>query len=200
MKKLLGILACALLVTAFSAHRASAQSESTFSLFGAYWNTSALDDTFGGGAEFSFPFGDTPLGLEARGTYYRQLADGPVGNLFDDDEGFFTRNSLRVTPIDLGLRLNLHPYGAFNPWISAGGTYFFIDSKREGTDVDNETGWYGSVGSRFGQKGGINFFAEALYRSTEATIVRRRNDTTLQDRVNIDLDGFAANAGILWSF
>jgi hypothetical protein len=50
----------------------------------------------------------------------------------------------------------------------------------------------------------VNFFAEAIYRSTEATLQRSEDDfpdpSDSVDEVAIDLDGVAVNAGILWTF
>jgi len=193
MRKALGI-ALLLLVTASAAKAAD------FKLYGSYWNTSDADDTFGGGLGFSFPLGSTPLSLSFAGTYYQELSDEPVSNLFDPDEGVFREESLEVLPVDAGLQFNFTPNGPFNAWIEGGFSYFFIDTTREGIDVDDETGWHASIGSRFGSRQGANFFAEALYRSTEATLHRNRvnNDVNLRDEVAIDLDGFAVNAGLLW--
>jgi len=194
MRKALGVTLL-LLVTASAAKAAD------FKLYGSYWNTSDADDTFGGGLGISFPLGSTPLALSFAGTYYQELSDEPVSNLFDPDEGVFKEESLEVLPVDAGLQYNFTPNGPFNAWIEGGFSYFFIDTTRAGFDVDDETGWHASVGSRFGSPGGANFFAEALYRSTEATVRRAdRDDVDVDEDVAIDLDGFAVNAGILWTF
>lgn len=173
-----------------------------FELFGSYWNTSDVDDTFGGGIALGIPLGETGLGLKFRGTYYQELTDEPFDNLFDDDEPFFEEESLEVAPIEAGLSYNFGRSETVNPWVEAGFTYFLLDTTREGFDVDDETGFHVAVGSAFGNPDGVNFFAEALYRSTEATIVRRErrgdDDIDLRDEVNIDLDGFAVNAGVVW--
>jgi outer membrane protein with beta-barrel domain len=174
---------------------------SDFGLFGSYWNTRDADDAFGGGLEVNFAFGQSPLGLELRGTYYQQLSDDAVGNLFEPDEGFFEENSLEAIPVEAGLRYNFNPTGNVSPWISGGVSYIFLDiSDIEGAEVDDETGWYAGLGSRFGQSEGINFFGEVLYRATEATVNRRRSDVDLQDHVNIELDGLVVNAGVMWNF
>ena len=103
--------------------------------------------------------------------------------------------------MDAGLQINFNQDGPFNVWIEGGVSYFFIDTTRAGLDVDDETGWHASVGSRIGSRQGANFFAQALYRSTEATVRRAdREDVVVDEDVAIDLDGFAVNAGILWTF
>ena len=195
MKRLLGIIFTLALLSAAPALA------SDFGLFGSYWDTRDADETFGGGVEFNFAFGESPLGLELRGTYYQQLNDGAVGNLFDDDEGFFEENSLEALPVEAGLRYNFNPTGNVSPWISGGVSYIFLDlSDIEGVEIDDETGWYAGLGSRFGDPDGVNFYGQVLYRATEATVQRDRDDIDLEDTVNIELDGVVVNAGILWSF
>lgn len=180
---------------------ASLAGATDFKLYGSYWSTTDVDDAFGGGIGISFPLGSSPLALSFAGTYYQELTDEPVSNLFDNDEGVFQEEGLEVLPVDAGLRFNFQQDGPFNVWLEGGVSYFFIDTTRSGLDVDDETGWHASVGSRFGSREGANFFAEALYRSTEATVRRAdRDDVVVDEDVAIDLDGFAVNAGILWTF
>ncbi len=194
MKKALGIMVVLCLW-------ASLAGATDFKLYGSYWDTTDVDDAFGGGIGFSFPFGSSPLGFSVGATYYQELSDEPVSNLFDDDEGVFQDEGLEVLPVDAGIQINLAPRGPFNVWVEGGVSYFFIDTTRSGLDVDDETGWHASIGSRFGSRTGANFFAEALYRSTEATVRRAdRDDVDVDEDVAIDLDGFVVNAGILWTF
>lgn len=197
MKKSFGVL---VLILVCAAPAAMAQQ---FELYGSYWDTSDVDETFGGGVGFGFPFGETGLGLHVKGTYYQELSNDPLDNIFDDDEGVFQDESLEVLPFDVGLHYEFAPGGgAFSPWIGAGFSYFLLDSTFEGVDVDDETGFHVSLGSRFGASESTNFFAEAIYRSTEATLVRerRQNNVDLRDEVAIDLDGIGVNAGLMWRF
>lgn len=196
MKKALIVLALSVVC---AAPAAMAQQ---FELYGSYWDTSDLDETFGGGVGFGFPFGESGLGLHVNGTYYQELSDDPVDNLFDDDEGVFEDESVEVLPIDVGLRYEFDTTGAFSPWIGGGFSYFMIDTTFEGVDVNDETGFHVSLGSRFGASESTNFFVEGVYRSTEATLVRNRrdNDIDVRDEVAIDLDGIAVNAGVMWRF
>lgn len=197
MKKAVGVLFLALACAASPAAMAQ-----QFDLFGSYWNTSDVDDTFGGGIGLGFPFGETGLGLHAKATYYQELTDEPLENLFeDDDEGFFAEESLEVLPVDIGLHYEFASNGTFSPWVGGGFSYFMIDTTREGVDVDDETGFHVSVGTRIGNREGANFFVEGLYRSTEATLNRELDDDVdLEDEVAIDLDGIAINAGLQWRF
>lgn len=195
MKKLLCVAAITLLTSAPSW-------AAGFEVFGSYWNTSDVEDTFGGGIGLAIPLGGAGLDLELRGTYYQELTDEPFGNLFEDDEEFFEDESLEVLPVEAGLRYNFAERGVFNPWIGAGVSYMFLDSTREGIDVDDETGYYVSLGSRFGDNDGPRFFAEARYRSTEATVRRERDGdgVDIDEDVAIDLDGVNVNAGILFAW
>jgi hypothetical protein len=192
MKRVLGVVA-------FMFVWASAAGAVDFKLYGSYWKTSDVDDTFGGGIGIGIPLGATPLSISLAGTYYQELNDDPVSAILDDDEAVFQEESLKVVPLEAGLQFNFAPNGPFDAWIEGGFTYFLLDTTRSNFTVDDETGWHASVGSRFGSREGANFFAEALYRSTEATLVNERNNNVdLRDDVAIDLDGFSVNAGILW--
>lgn len=196
IKKSLGVLTCLFVFLAL-ASPASAQ----LKVFGSYWNTTEVDETFGGGVSFGVPIGESGFGLHFRGTYYQELTDEPLENLFEDDnQGFFAEESLEVLPLEVGVHYNFAPRGTFSPYIGGGATYFMIDTTREGVDVDDETGFHAEIGSQFGDPDGLNFFAEAIYRSTEATLVRerRQNNIDLRDEVALDLDGVAVNAGFVW--
>ncbi|HKI03882.1 MAG TPA: outer membrane beta-barrel protein [Thermoanaerobaculia bacterium] len=194
MKRVLGIVAVMFVL-------ASAAGAADFKLYGSYWNTADVEETFGGGIGVGIPLGASPLSLSLAATYYQELDDDPVSAIFDDDDPVFQEESLKVVPLEAGLQFNFAPNGPFDAWIEGGFTYFLLDTTRNNFNVDDETGWHASVGSRFGSREGANFFASALYRSTEATLVRERNDNVdLRDEVAIDLDGFAVNAGILWTW
>lgn len=193
MRRIPSILAIALL--------SAAPAMADFKLYGSYWDTSDADETFGGGLGFDIPLGSSPFVLGISGTYYRELNDRPLRNLFEDDEtGFFEDESLEVLPVDVTFKYMFPTDGSVHPWIGAGASYFFLDTTREGVDIDDETGWNGSVGATFGDREGVNFYAEAIYRNTKATYVRRDDgDIDLVDeRVNVDLDGLGVNAGLVW--
>lgn len=183
---------------------ASPAAAQEFKIFGSYWNTTDLDDTFGGGLSLGFPLGASPLSFHIRGTYYEELGTDPLDAAFDDDEGVFQDEGLEILPIEAGLDYTFPSNGPVALSIGAGGTYFLLDSTLSGVDIDDELGWHASVGARFGDREGANFFAEAIYRTTEATLDFQEepgiDDPDVQDQVNIDLDGFAVNAGLLWRF
>jgi hypothetical protein len=199
MKRILGVLAILAALAVFAT-----PAEAQFKIYGSYWDTTDVGNTFGGGLGVDIPFGESGLALALAGTYYQELEDEPIGNLFDDDEGVFEEEGLEVVPFDVGLHYNFQPRGNFSPWIGAGGTYFLIDTTENQFEVDDETGWHVSAGSFFGDPEGTSFFAEAIYRSTESTLRRAEDDipdpSDAVDEVAIDLDGFAINAGIAWRF
>lgn len=172
-----------------------------FKIFGAYADTDVLGDTGGGGIGFGIPFNET-LSLDLRATYLQELASDPLDGIFDfdDDNDVFTDSDINVIPIDVGLRFNFQRSGVVNPYIGGGGTYFILDSDARGVEIDDELGFYGVVGARFGDDQGPAFFAEALYRTVEASASFEGDDVDFDSEADIDLDGFAVNAGIVWTF
>lgn len=199
MRRILGILTILAAVGLFAA-----PAEAQFKIYGSYWSPSDLDEVGGGGLGFGIPFGDSGFSLDLAATYYQELSDEPLRNAFDDDEGVFQDEGLEVLPVDVGIHYNFAQNGMFSPWIGAGATYFLIDTTRNNFEIDDETGYHVSAGTQIGQRDGVNFFAEAIYRSTESTLRRSEDDipdpSDAVDEVDIDLDGIAVNAGISWRF
>jgi len=187
-------LLCLLLAAALSATGASA---GTVSLYGSAWNTDDLDDTFGGGIALGVPLGESVVDVDLRAAYQDELSDRPVDALFEDDDPVFEPDGITVIPAEVGLRVNLNRGGVANPYLGGGASYFFIDPKRPGLTIDDEVGFYGLVGSRFGRGESANFFAEATYRQAEAT-AERGDVGEIVDRVELDLGGFGANVGVIW--
>lgn len=195
MKKiLLATLAVGLLLPAFGAQA------SGLAIFGSYWDTEALDETAGAGVKLSIPLGQR-FNLDLRGTYYepfdRDALRDEIDDLFDDEVDREIFNSeISIIPIEAGFSFSLGQ-GAVRPTLGAGVSYFMLDHDR--FDLDDEVGWYGSVGLDFARQGGVGFFLEGLYRSAEGEVNDDRDDVNF-DRVPIDLDGFAANAGVVFRF
>jgi hypothetical protein len=173
-----------------------------FRVFGAYQDTDARDDTAGGGVSFGIPVAKI-ADLEMRGSYLQKLEDDPLDGAFDEDEPVFTPGDIEVIPLDLGVRFNLtqKERGA-QPYLGGGASYFLLDSDQSGVNVDDEVGWYASVGSSFGDREGISFFLEGMYRGVEATVeqdpdsITDVDDLDLDENVDLDLDGFGATAGV----
>jgi hypothetical protein len=171
-------------------------------LFGAYQDTDARDDTAGGGVSVGFPLAPV-ADIELRGSYMQKLEDDPLDGFFDD-ERVFTPGDIEIIPVDLGVRFNLvdRETGA-HPYVNAGASYFLLDSDRRGVDVDDEVGYFAGLGSNFGKKSGLSFFVEGVYRKVEATVeadpdaIEDVDDLEgFRNEVDMDLDGFGANAGV----
>lgn len=167
---------------------------STVSVYGTNWDTSQADDTFGGGVTAAF---GQRLAGEVRAAYYEELTNEPLEDIFDGDSPFAT--GLRAIPLELGLRLDLNPSaGAFHPHLSAGGSYFALDS--DFGNVDDELGYYAGAGARIGNGEGADFVAEVTHRWAEATVtdLGDLDGDGIDDDVAIDLNGFGVNVGVSW--
>lgn len=173
---------------------------SGLSVFGSYWNSDSLDDVAGAGVKFSVPLGDT-MSFDLRGTYYEPFDEEALRDELDDpfeddfpDEIF--PGEIQVIPLEAGLSVNLGQ-GSIRPSIGAGVSYLMLDVDRG--EIDDEVGWYGSLGVDFASENSVGFFAEALYRAAEGTVDEDQDDLDF-DRVDFDLDGFAANLGVVFRF
>jgi hypothetical protein len=169
----------------------------TASLYGSHWDTDELDDTLGGGIALGLPLGNSLLDVDLRAAYQEELTDEPVEALFEDDDPIFEPDTIRVVPAEVGLKVNFNREGVANPYVGGGASYFFIDPQRPGIEIDDELGFYGLVGSRFGDDDGAAFFVEATYRQAEATAIRG-DVGEIEDRVDLDLGGFGGNVGVVW--
>jgi hypothetical protein len=194
-KTFLATLALALLIPASSALA------SGLSIYGSYWDTDALDDTAGAGVKFSIPLGQT-LNLDLRGTYYepfdRDALQDEIDDLFDDDnpDREIFDSEISIIPIEAGLSFNLGQ-SSIQPSIGAGVSYFLLDSDLG--EIDDEVGWYANAALDFASQGSVGFFLEGIYRSAEGEVNEDEDDVDF-DRVTFDLDGFAANAGVVFRF
>jgi hypothetical protein len=194
-KTFLATLALALLLPASSALA------SGLSIYGSYWDTDALDDTAGAGVKFSIPLGQT-LNLDLRGTYYepfdRDALQDEIDDLFDDDnpDREIFDSEIEIIPLEVGLSFNLGQ-SSIQPSIGAGVSYFLLDSDLG--EIDDEVGWYANAALNFASQGSVGFFLEGIYRSAEGEVNEDEDDVDF-DRVTFDLDGFAANAGVVFRF
>ncbi|MEM7050704.1 MAG: outer membrane beta-barrel protein [Acidobacteriota bacterium] len=169
-------------------------------LYGSYWDTEDTGENIGGGARLGL-MSVGSLEFEARVSFYEEATD----DLFDrilDGEDPRTGNGIQVTPVELGVRFNLGRPIGFRPYIGAGASYYVLDA--DTGDVDDEGGYYGLFGFELGDQSGLRFFAEAMYRTVEATVEFDRDDfpdiTIDEDQFDIDLGGVAINAGVTWSW
>jgi hypothetical protein len=174
-----------------------------FSAFGAYWDTDAAGDAGGGGLSLGLPFNET-VAAEFRGSYYEELSDDPLSNAFDSDDPVFQEVGVNVAPLDAGLRLSFLPDAAFKPYVSGGASYFLLDS--DFGEVDDELGYYASVGATMGHDDGAQFFIEGLWRKATAEVrldpdaLDDVDDIDVEDRADLDIDGLGVNLGVRWGF
>ena len=183
-----------------------------FALYGSGWNPDAVEDALGVGTSLSFPFGESGLGLDLRGSFYQE-ASVDLENVGDDDAVDIRDLGLQIIPVDAALRYDFNNEGRANFYVGGGASYLFLDLD-DGPDLDDEVGWLGFVGARFGDPDGMNFFLEGGYRGVEAT-VRAEDfndffdddddgtsgpDEEIDEDVDINLDGAILNLGLVWSF
>ena len=167
-------------------------------IFGSYMSTDDFDESWGAGVRTGWQFGDGPVGMELRASYFPEL-----GTDFDDlvDEidapgDFFDQQEVEAIPLDVGVTFQI----AEVIHVGAGASYVLLDS--DFADLDDETGFYGVVGFRTAGDSGVGFFVEGLYRSIEASIdpddvdELDQIDDVFTDNVALDLDGFTVNAGV----
>ena len=183
MKKTILCFAAALTILAVPAAKAT-----DFGVFGSYWSTEDADNALGGGAKLR-------LGrfVELRGTYFSDVTADTDPERFDFE--------VSAIPIEAGLRFDFAENEAFSPYVGGGASYYLLDTS-EG-DIDDELGWYAVVGAEFArQPSGLGFMAEAIYRGVEATVTEDSDGFPdhVHDDVNLNLDGFGVNAGLVWHF
>lgn len=175
------------------------------SVFASQWDTSDAGDSLGWGVALGIPLGST-FDLDLRASRFDDFEDEPVARLFPGDAPQAEVEDVEATPLEVGLRLKLGRDRGFNPYLGAGVSYFLLDSSRMGVEVDDEVGFYGLVGARLGDGRGADLFVEALWRQVEATAeddpgsIGDLDDIDFDDRVDLDLGGFAVQAGLVWSW
>lgn len=176
---------------------------SDFAVFGSYLDTEDLEETVGGGVKAGF--GDR-FQLELRATYLPDLTEDFESFVDDpgDDPGRFT-NDIEAIPLDVGVKYNFGAHQPVNVYVGGGGTYFLLDAERG--EIDDEAGFYVTGGLEFARAtGGVGFFAEAIYRSVEATVNRDPQDFDDIDDIDfedirerdLDVGGLGVNAGLIW--
>lgn len=178
-----------------------------FSLFGSFWDTDDLGDTAGAGIAVGIPIGGN-FDLDLRASYYEELEDQDfdqfLDDVFDDDRNPLVANSLEVTPLEIGLKYNFNPEETFNFFLGGGGGYYMLDHDR--FDVDDEFGFYAVAGFTVGDPDGTAFILEGVYRKIEGSVVNDPSnlddvdDLDFNNEVDIDLDGIALNAGVIFRF
>lgn len=167
---------------------------SEIALYGSYWETDMLGNSAGFG--IGAGLGGGPVRFDIRATYFPDLSESffDLSDLHDD--GDF---AVRALVPELGVSFDFLPDETFRPYLGVGGSYYVLDDSR--FEVDDEVGFYGAAGFSVGSESAA-FFAEAIYRSVEATVVDDdlTDEFELDREVALDLDGLSFNAGVRWRF
>jgi len=158
-----------------------------FGVFGAYQDTRDADSGYGVGAKLDFG-----RFITLRATY--------LGDVTAEEDSTAPRNfKLRVIPLEAGLQYKFQPDSNFSPYLGGGATYFLLDTNRG--NIDDELGWFAMVGADIKTQHSFGIMLEAIYRDVQSQVRDDRNgDPTISDRVNVQLRGFGANAGLVWHF
>jgi hypothetical protein len=173
LKKFVMILA---ILTLFSAPSWAG----SFSLFGSYWDSKDADASWGGGARVGFDL-TKKFELEFHGTYYPD---------FKDDQFPGTTIELTAIPVDGGLKFNFTPDKTVNSFVGAGVSYYFLSTSPG--SVEDQTGVYLDAGLDIGDKDGVRFFAEVMWRNVDTSVSFGGADNDVQ------FDGLGFNAGATW--
>ncbi len=194
-RRFFAVFAAALLAAAAPALAGS------FALNGSYWDTSDLDDTFGGQIALGIPLRQSMVDLDVRAGYYEELTDEPFEALLEEPDPVFEEESMRVIPAELGLRFNFAREEPINLYLGAGASYFFFDPERDDLDVDDELGYYLLGGLRLGDAEGAAFNVEGYYCAVEAVFVRGDiGEPEEPRRRDVDVAGPGLNLGIVWTW
>jgi outer membrane protein W len=157
-----------------------------FGVFGAYQDTKDADQGYGGGVKLDFSV------ITLRATYF---GDVTSNNRFATGNDF----KLRVIPLEAGLQYKFQPDTNFTPYIGGGASYFLLDTNRG--NVDDELGWFAVVGADIKTQHSFGVTLEAIYRSVDSTVRDNNNgNTTVSSKVDVQLRGIGANAGLVWHF
>lgn len=152
-------------------------------IFGAYMDSDDVGSFAGGGLKYASS--DT-LGFEFGVTAYRESDELDLGDLeFDAD-------TIDNTAWDLGARVSISEIFYF----TVGASYFQFDA--DYADVDDEWGFYGTLGATIGGDT-FRFFFEGVYRDVQATLKYEDLDL-VEEGVKLDIGGFGVNAGLEWRF
>lgn len=151
-----------------------------FSVFGSYFDTSDLAETYGGGVRLGLFH---RIQLQLAGTLYDSVEESipiPGGGMGSVD--------VDMTAIDGGVAFY---FGGKATGFNVGGglSYFIFDEATR--EADDEVGYYGQIGYQF-----KHFFLEGKYRVIEGTVEEIIDG--IKQGVDVSIDGISVNAG--WRF
>lgn len=171
-------------------------SAGAFAVYGTWWDTEDAGDAAGIGASYAWNLGEV-VDLEARLAWYEELTDKPLDDFFSGNSPLET--GLTVIPVEVGLRFNFARDAKFwNPWVGVGLAYYALDT--DSGNIDDEVGFYATLGSTFGDGKGADFYAEVGYRFVEGEVsdLGDLDSDGLDDNFDVKLNGPFASAGVVW--
>ena len=151
-----------------------------FSIYGSYYETKDLGNTYGAGLRLGLFH---RFQLQLAGTFYEGAED--TLRLADPDEQDI---SVDLTPFDAGFAFHFGPQ-ATGFFLGAGLSYYILEEDRR--ELDDELGYYGKAGYQWS-----HFFIEGMYRVIEGNL-RDILDGIIGD-VDVALEGVTVNVG--WRF
>ena len=141
--------------------------------FGSYWDKKDADGSWGAGLGLSLPLFTEHLRIDGR-LYFFQ----------DSDLG--ARDSLSLTPVDLGLQVHFMPASKIDPYLLGGLSYIFADA--DYIDVDSTFGGY--VG------GGLEWALGTSFFKLFGEIIYRFDTLDTNGPADVDIGGVNANVGL----
>ena len=175
----------ALLVLGICVLAAPAWAGGGYSLFGTYGSVDNHEFALGIGARVTVG-GDNIVG-DFTATWYQKVSG--VGTIDGRDD------SMQLIPVEAGIRFILNPKGSVIPYLGGGLSFFYVNLN-DG-NASNPVGAYAIFGINFGGKR-TKFMAEALYRYGKADVSYSGSGDQVE--ASMDVGGFAANVGIMWTF
>lgn len=171
-------------------------SAGSFAVYGTWWDTDDAGDAGGIGLNYAWRLGEV-VDLETRLAWYEELTDKPLDDFFSGDSPLAT--GLTVIPLEVGIRFNFaRDSNVWSPWAGGGVAYYALDT--DSGNVDDEIGFYATLGSMFGDGKGADFYAEVGYRFVEGQVsdLGDLDDDGLDDAFDVSLNGPFASAGVAW--
>jgi len=159
------------------------------SIFGSGWDQNDPGSVYGGG--FRLTGQEGPWAADLTVTWLSDSAYSWYGG------SWHFRNSLQVTPVEVGARYIADTQSAFRPYGGGGIGYYFISS--DFGKVDDEWSGYALVGFNFGNPHSVDFFMEAVYRWL-TTDVKINDPVAGNIKYEADLKGFGINIGAVIHF
>ena len=162
----------------------AAAAETDFTVGGSNWATEDADQALGFGTKLRVGV------FELRGTYFSDVTAD-----IDPERRDF---EISAIPLEAGLNYHFVEDQRLNPYVGGGAGYYLLDTTRG--DINDEVGWYAVAGIDIPTNAGIGINVEGIYRGIEATVDNVGPGTDVRDNVDLNLDGFGVNAGLVWKF